>query len=62
MDDNSTDLYTWITNCDIYRVLHHKYHDEDEGFLVMIYHRFRITIEFEQSVEDVSWGLIKAGL
>jgi len=61
MGDNGTDLYTWITNTDTYRLLYHKYLDEDVGFLETIYHRFRITIEFDQTVEEVSWGLIKAG-
>ena len=61
MNDNGTDLETWVTNTDIYRLLYHKYLDEDEGILEMIYHRFRITIEFDQAVEEVSWGVIKAG-
>jgi hypothetical protein len=61
MNDNGTDLYTWITNTDTNRLLYHKYLDEDEGFLEPIYHRFRITIEFDENVEVVSWGVIKAG-
>ncbi len=61
-NDNGTDLYTWVTNTETYHLLYHKYLDEDEGFLERIYHRFRITIEFDQDVEEVSWGLIKAGL
>jgi hypothetical protein len=61
MNDNGVDLLTWITDTDTYRLLSHKYLDEDIGFLDVIYHRFRITIEFDESVEEVSWGMIKAG-
>jgi len=59
--DNGVDLDTWVTNTDTDRLLYHKYLDEDVGFLVQIYHRFRITIEFDEGVEAVSWGIIKAG-
>jgi len=61
MGDNGVDLDTWVTNTDTNRLLYHKYLDEDVGYLIQIYHRFRITIEFDESVEAVSWSVIKAG-
>ncbi|MCX7022260.1 MAG: hypothetical protein NTW26_08345 [bacterium] len=61
MGDNGADLNTWITRTDTNRLLYHQDLEEDVGYPVQIYHRFRITIEFDQRVEEVSWGLIKAG-
>ena len=62
LSDNSRDVYTWIWATEGCRILYNKKLEEDTGFLEATAHRLRLTFEPDIAVEEVSWGVIKAGL